>query len=388
MADWASRWHALSSECRRSVGGEEPICLMRRTPLLFTVVLGFSLPGCLALTSLDGLTGESESNAADGSNGRVAGDSASDGAAMDEATAPDGDAPPSNALFGSPETIATDASGVHGIAVDASNVYWTNPSAGTISRAPKVNGDGGALVQTSTPQPPMEIGILGGTLYVGATTTMDGLYSYATDLSSPTLVIGCTGIMRAVVAASSVFVSSHGCSNGNNRLLVLKNGVVSTLYTLGSAPAPTTLTFDGESVYYYSTASETVGTIQRIAADGTASEFAKSDEPADLLADTNTLYVLTNGGKLVAYSLPTGPSTDLATGLAGAQRLAMDASALYVAAAGLTAGSGRIVRVPRGSGETTELATAQAAPHGIAVDNSGVYWVNNEDGTVKRVARH
>jgi hypothetical protein len=91
-------------------------------------------------------------------------------------------------------------------------------------------------------------------------------------------------------------------------------------------------------------------------------------------AGTQTVQRITRGG---------GTAELLATG--GAAAIALDGSDIYVA-------DGRgssIWRVPKVGGPMTVLVTGSPADHpwDIAVDAVAVYWSNEQDGAVGKVAK-
>jgi sugar lactone lactonase YvrE len=73
----------------------------------------------------------------------------------------------------------------------------------------------------------------------------------------------------------------------------------------------------------------------------------------------------------------------------GPRDLALDADSLYWtdSAPFLPLPTGYIMKAPKSGGPAQMLAPAGGNPLGIAVDATNVYWVNDDVGTVVRVAK-
>jgi hypothetical protein len=59
--------------------------------------------------------------------------------------------------------------------------------------------------------------------------------------------------------------------------------------------------------------------------------------------------------------------------------LAIDAAAVYFTEQGLSSYGGQVISVPLAGGAPTTLASGQAGPNGIAVDATSIYWVNGDE---------
>jgi hypothetical protein len=289
--------------------------------------------------------------------------------------------------FAPADALAHDAPGVTGIAVDDTNVYWTNSSTGLLWRAPKTSTNAAVTMAVDRPPTPGEVTVFNGRVYVASSVqpiASSGLYSYAPDGTGVRQELDYCTIAR-VVTADSLILSVDGASSSDDRIGRFSvDRQLSTLQKLGDA-LPSALAFDGTAVFYY--VASMPRTIQRVPLGGSAGLFVQEDDVADMLADATTLYALTITGNLVAHPIAGGAPHVLASGLIGARRLAADDAAFYVSAAGLTPTSGRIVQIRKTDGVARDLAANQAGPSAIAATSSGIYWLNAGDGSVMRAVR-
>jgi hypothetical protein len=289
--------------------------------------------------------------------------------------------------FNAPEVVAHDTPGTVGLAVDAANVYWANPTTGKLWRAPVTSANAAVLMAVDKPKTAAEIVIFNGRVFVASSVDQSaesGIFSYAPDGSSQKQEQDYGKVSR-MVTADSIYASVDGSSNYDSAIRKISADRQVSIVLKTQDALATALAFDGQAVFFYIASSPR--TIQRVAADGTAALFVQEDEVADLLADTTTLYALTVTGNLVAHPLAGGAPRVIASGLAGARRLAADDAAFYVSAAGLTPTGGRIVRIQKSDGAMHDLATNQASPGAIVAVPSGVFWVDSGDGAIMRALR-
>ena len=121
--------------------------------------------------------------------------------------------------------------------------------------------------------------------------------------------------------------------------------------------------------------------------------------PGGLVADDTHLYWTVLGlgdadGQVVRMPKGGGPMEILASGRRRSHQLAIDASRVYWADEGASAGlpgDGAIASVAKTGGAVTELATGQPGAIVIATHGDQVYWANRPsgslNGTVQRVAK-
>lgn len=348
----------------------------RRLGTTATVVALVTAPlGCSLFTSFDDLDGDEP--AAPATDGGVA--TPSDGTAGDVAVGIDGGSPPG---VGNAEQIAKDAPGAFGVAVDSTNVYWTNPETGVVWRAPKSGAAPPAAVPIDAFTEPSHIAVFGGRVFIGSRAN-NGLVSVLPDGASPKRFAGAFRI-NAIAAADALYYARVRPAYYD--FDVSRIDLAGTETILLSDTTARTVTFDGASTYITSTAAPRE--IRRIQPDRTTTTIATVDEVVDLQATLSTVFALTLSGKELSVSTAAEPvPKELATGLAGARRFVFDGDALFVTSAGLSPTSGRVVRVALDGSGATDVATGQNGPSYITADASGLYWVNAGDSTIMRARR-
>jgi len=318
-----------------------------------------------------------------------------DGGADAEAGATETEAPvPTDASdAGSVEIVAHDDPGITSIAVHTDGLYYVRPQAQALYRvAPTDFGPdarGTALITNRGAL--REVAVTALNVFV---TAEDGPSSACIlrakhDGSGVTAIEDyCRVKFHLVSSPSTVFALGIDSSsvNGLWRIDVATAG--STRIFTGRATndgqIASGVAYDGANIYVSEQVSSKITTL---ASTTTLADFVTEQAVVDMVADSTTLYWLTQDGSV--RSLPTsgvGQPRELAK-LVAPQRIAIDEAAVYVTTSGLAASSGALVRIAKDSGAKTELATGLANPGAVVVDASHVYWANLDDGTIMRVAR-
>jgi len=252
------------------------------------------------------------------------------------------------------------AAGQHpgAIAVDATNVYWTNTTEGTVVKC-AVAGCGGAPTILASGQ--------------------SGLGAIATDGTSVYWTNGSDGtVMRCAVG---------GCG-GNPTLLA------------SGQQSPGEIAVDATSVYWTnggtpqnSPTPTSDGTVMKCARDGGIPTLLASGQtrPRGIAVDAANVYW--SADKTV-MKVPVGGGDPTKLASASGQAIlsiAVDAANVYWTE---YVNGGNVVppqhgdtvmKVPIGGGDPITIASGQAAPTGIVVDGTSVYWANN-GGTITKCA--
>ncbi|HEX8790222.1 MAG TPA: hypothetical protein VF765_04670 [Polyangiaceae bacterium] len=175
------------------------------------------------------------------------------------------------------------------------------------------------------------------------------------------------------VGASAVF-GTYGNSGGMTLVAVPLDG--SGTRTLAQTSAPSNcygLASDSESVYWSNFAGS--APIMRTPIDGGPSTvLAMGSIVFGVAVDATYVYwAETGSGNIWRVRKCGGPATTVATGITGANQIALDDKNLYVTT-GLHDPSGGVARVAKDGSAVTYLATGFQQPWGIAVDDTSVYF--------------
>jgi hypothetical protein len=314
-------------------------------------------------------------------------------------------------------TLATTPWGFGGIAMDASNLYWTatdnTGKAGGVWQMPK--GGGTPLLLASGLHVPSGITVDSGNVYwvnEGDHDAHNGsVMTVPIGGGVPiTLASGLSNPRDVSVAASTVYWTDLDPSNSDNGLVLsvpAGGGAITTVATGQSEPGTilaipeviylpiggklvateianvywgnysgdsveTALGLGGPSTLYAGTG--TLGVVGDIAVDATNVYFSGSD------CDTC-------GGSLRSVPLGGGAPVVLATGLGGSRGIAVDSSSVYLAS---VASSTQLVqKVPLAGGAPLTIATNPTGGtllfHNVVVDSTSVYWLT--DSAVMKVVK-
>jgi hypothetical protein len=252
---------------------------------------------------------------------------------------------------GAPETLVYDSAAAVGLAVDATFVYYTQPSLGRIMRVPR-----------------------GGGLPVALATGLDWPLFLALD--------------REPDGASLCWAG--GQKDGTIMKLALVDGAKPVTLIDGQSRPRAVAVQDG-FVYWTDFADGTIlRTPDRLdaSADGgvrTATRLAAGLKgPSDLALAGGFAYVPDQAGHVARVPLGGGALETIADVAGIPFGVATDGQSVYWS----TLGDGGIFRTPVGGGPIDTLADAQADPHFVALSSIAVYWSTwGRGGAIRKIAK-
>jgi hypothetical protein len=243
-----------------------------------------------------------------------------------------------------PVRIAKDSFPLHGLAVDARNVYYYGT---LLFSVPKGSVDG-----------------------------------YGKDIAKN---ITCRSSKDIAIDANNIYCLGEG--HGEIERVPKTGGTAVRLAYMdkGHAYRPGGIATDGVHVYY---ASELGNKVLRVPTMGGAVQTLFTDKalrfPGPIALDATSVYwVNMRDGSVQRMPKNGGAPRELGSGRGRSFGLAVDAQNAYFT----DYDAGKVWRVPIAGGTTTALAEGQGGPVGLAIDRDYVYFANSKDGTIQRVAK-
>jgi len=289
---------------------------------------------------------------------------------------------------GTPAVLASGERGAWAIAVDATNVYWTNQEARTVMKVPIAGG---------TPV----------TLAMGATATempwdlaVDSDAVYWNYYSSPGSVMTTplAGGTPATVAAQQNGPRNLAVANGNVywiNLWVLgdNSGAVMAAPLTGGPPVtlasaqddPNGIAVDVDGIFW-SNLGGTIMKMSSIGAGGVPVVLASAQPgPQHLAVDGTNVYWTNVGaidnGSVMKVAEAGGTPVALATGQQGPFGIAVDGTSVY------WTDVTRVMKVAIAGGTPVVVASGQQRATDVAVDATSIYWTDTDAGTIMKVAK-
>jgi hypothetical protein len=314
--------------------------------------------------------------------------------AADDSTG-DGTTGSGSADPGCPECIvlADDLANGRGIAVDATHVYFTDQSAGTISRVPIAGGDVETIAMSQAA--PYDIAVDGEAVYWTNFDAAGSVQRIAKDGDTPELVDTNTPFPRAIALdATHVYWTGFTANSGAlaRRPLTL-DGSAQTLLTGDAGFAELAV---GPDSVYVSSHDPTTGGVGFIEPPPEKMQGAILSVPLDGIDEPDTLAVvsqpwgiaLTDDGTVVwatgdgaaadgplrifRYVLAAPPEEQLTTAQMAPWGVATDGERVYFT------DHAEVKAVPTAGGDIVVLATMQNSARSIAVTSDSVYWITQE----------
>jgi hypothetical protein len=268
------------------------------------------------------------------------------------------------------EPVVLSSSGqVRAIAVDASNVYWTDGLG--VSQVPIAGGNPVALA--GSPANPGGIGV-------------DASYVYWTDSVSAAvhkvpigggtdtvLASGTSGLPDNLALDDTSVYWTETKLGGLSK--VLKSGGMITTLASGGSEEFVGIAVDASNAYF----AGSLG-VAKIPKNGGTATFLSGQNAVvsgnNVAIDTTSIYWVSSGGVFKA-SISGGVVTTLTNTLTNAVCIAVDGANLYVG------GPGGLWRIPTGGGTPMQLASATV----LAVQTDATYIFVGTDSSVMRLAK-
>lgn len=292
--------------------------------------------------------------------------------------------------------VAANEPSPQGLAVDATQVYWTNTGAGgDVESCPLSSCASGGVVLASGLSSPNAVLSAGGYAWwtnYGASTLQrcatSGCNGTATTMATMSPLS--TGFGRLAADATTLFFTDAG------------NGKVHSCPLTGCAGAPATLAtgqtnawgiaVDGTNVYWV--IDQALGSVRSCPKSGCGASntlmvtlASNQGGPRTLTADATHVYWVTQTGSTVMRCAKAGcngaPET-LASDVLNPHGVAVDDTFVYFT----ERTTGSVKKVVKTGGTPTLVAGAQGIPFNVVVDDRAVYWTNwVTNGWVAKVAK-
>ena len=306
-------------------------------------------------------------------------------ACVDEQTDPDNCASCGNACAGGAcfagvcgVVIASGQGNPTDIAVNATNVYWTD-AAGSVVMAPV---GGGTPTTLSTGQvTPRSIVLDATNAYWVAGGASGGVFSVLLAGGTVTTIESSPYARQLAVDATSVYWHATSQGIGSGTLLRAPKGGGTATTLASSLNNPWSIAVDATSVYWTDCCNP--GSLLKVPlGGGSVTTLAMGRVyPSSIHLDATNLYWVDDSdpGYVLKLALGGGTPSTLVSGQHSPFALAVDATNVY-----WTSNGGTLMQVPLSGGSPTTLATAQGTAEGIAVDSTSAYWTSWSRGTVMK----
>ena len=279
--------------------------------------------------------------------------------------------------------LASGQDGADAVAVDDTNVYWTDHGNGTVMKEPIGGGTPTTLASGGAGRLAVDAENV---YWLGAGTVMKVPIGGGSPI---TLASGQSSVYGIAVDSTNVYWTNFGTDDawgdyipgsGNIMTVPIAGGTPTTLVYGADGPAGIALNAAGVywieavggAVLTYSLSDSTLTNLSPaqgwcIAVDSTSVYWTNMENSTDI--DVMRLVLGGTEVTLASGRYPWG--------------IAVDSTSVYWTDTSL----GTVMKVPLDGGTATTLASGENHPAFVAVSATGVYWTNSGDGTVMTTAK-
>ena len=281
----------------------------------------------------------------------------------------------------------------YGLAVDATNVYWTNtgpqsatpPALGTVMQA-KTDGTGVVTLATGE-DTPYAVHLAGGFVYWVSYSAAGVMRKTPIGGGAITNLVDAPAARDFVIGTSSIWWSREPDDLQSIPIDGVPPDDAGAVLLLSGNKQSNGVAADATSVYWVN---KEDGYIKRSDHDfANETPLSNGDIPWDIEVDETSMYWTERGsspnsGKIMKASKVDGTGgVTIAVAQASPQGLTIDATHVYWG----NAGNGSILKAPLAGGAATVLASGQGAPANVVVDATHVYWTDPKLDLVMKIAK-
>lgn len=290
-----------------------------------------------------------------------------------------------------PVKIASGQGQPSGIDVDATHVYWTSATNGTVMKAPI--GGGAPTTLASGISGPAGVAVDSTNVYWVATSG-GNVYKAPIDGGNSTILASAQGSpLNIAVDATHVYWTNYG---GTVMKVPIAGGVPTVLAS--AQPTPLGLAVDADYVYWVNGFfGSNNATVMKVPIDGGVPLTIASGQtrPTAISVDATSAYwvnVVGNGADTLLKCPLGGCPGNIPVTLASSQQIGHLSNLILIAVDSThvywpNGPDGTIKRVSIHGGVPKTLATGQQSPNAVVDDANSIYWTQIQGGNIMKLAK-